>query len=156
MAKIFNNIRPEEPEDLPIGNNRKVSRVIDIIFKVVVALFLIIIMFFIVIKRGEKKEINKDKGIMGLEKLIIMKNGNILTKQVKYETSKKSDPKDTSDIFFEVVNGDEEYLDGDLVKFNHRFIQPQQIEGAEYCVLDPKQIQFKIKKEDVKRDLLKG
>jgi len=153
MAKIFNpNTEPIELENLPKGNNRKVSVLLNYILGSVLILALGL---FIIIIGGKKEEIDKDKGIMGLEKLIEMQNGNILTQEVEYETSKKIDPKDTSGIFFEVVNGNDKFQEGDLVKFNHRFRELQQIEGKEYCVIDPSQIQFKIKKEDVKADILK-
>lgn len=154
MAKIFvKESVVVEPEHLPKRNNREVSSFL--LYFLYSVGFVIIIMFFIIIMWGEKKGIDKDKGIMGLEKLVIMENGNILTRQVKYETSKKVDPKDTSDVFFEVVNGNDKYHEGDLVKFNHRFREIQQIEGNDYVVLDASQIQFKIKQEDVKGDLLK-
>jgi regulatory protein YycI of two-component signal transduction system YycFG len=119
-------------------------------------LFIIIpILLGIVISMEKREEKNKNIESMELAKLVVMDNGHILTQKVKYETSKKIDPDDTSDIFYEVVNGDEKYKEGFLVKFNHRFIQPQQIEGSNYCVIDAGQIQFHIKKEDVKEDLLK-
>lgn len=151
MAKIFVPTEPTlEPEYLPEG--KEVSQTM---IKFLVGFSVVIMILFIIIIVGEKKGIDKDKEIMGLEKQVIMQNGNILTKQVKYETSKKIDPKDTSDIFFEVINGNDNFQEGDLVKFNHRFIELQQLEGQEYCVIDPSQIQFKINKEDVKADLLK-
>lgn len=92
---------------------------------------------------------------MRLEELVVMKNGNILVKEVEYKNSEQTNPSDTSKVFFEVIRGNEEYEKGDLVKFNHRYRDLQQLDGEEFCILDPKQVQFLIKKQDVKRDILK-
>jgi hypothetical protein len=85
-----------------------------------------------------------------------MDNGSILTQKVKYETFQKTDPDDTSDMFFEVVNaGESKYKNGDLIKYSHRFFNEQGIEAKKYCVIKEDQIDFHIKKENVKESLLK-
>lgn len=87
---------------------------------------------------------------------LIMNGGNILTQKVEYETSKKVDPDDTSNIYFEVCNaGNSKIPVGALVKFNHRFIQEQQIEGETYFLIDYSNIHFYIKPEDVNKSILK-
>lgn len=92
-----------------------------------------------------------------LVKIIIPKNDHIICREVRYPTSEKIDPDDTSDIFFEVLNsnGDEEYEEGDLVKFPHRHNNMIQIEGVKYTLLDKKQILSVLKKEYVKEDIIK-
>jgi len=116
--------------------------------------FAILLSLIIVCLMVEKKEKYKNKNKM-LAELVIMDNGNILTKKVKYATTKKIDPEDTSDVFFEVINGNDNLAKGDLVKFNHRFIQETQIEGITYCIIDASQIQYHLKSEHVKTNLLK-
>jgi intein/homing endonuclease len=100
------------------------------------------------------------KDVMPQQKSVVetikMKKGYILVQEVKYETYKKIDPSDTGDIYFEVVKSiEEDYQEGDLVKFNPRFREKVEIETGTYCILDASQIQFYIKKEDVKTGLLK-
>lgn len=146
MAKLFEEIK-EIPK--PAVKSRSGLR-----FSIIFAIILAIILLFMVIEK--KREIDKEnKNMASLVELLVMDNGNILTQKVKYLTKAKVDPEDTSDIFFEVVNGNEKYTKGVLIKFNHRFVQEQQIEGITYCLIDAAQVQFHIKKEDVKEDLLK-
>lgn len=149
MAKLF---EPNEEEEIIPAKTKRFS-LSDLFFITVISVSFIILIAIIVV--GEKEKRYKDKKIMKLVELLEMKNGNILTQKVKYETYKKKDPEDTSDIFFEVVNGNDQYAKGNLVKFPHRFVNETQIEGETYCVIDPEQIQFQIKAANVKESLLK-
>lgn len=148
MAKLF-----EQNNEEVVPAKKKRFSLSDLFFISIISVSFIILIAIIVV--GEKEKIYKDKKIMELVKVIEMKNGNILTRKVKYETYKKKDPEDTSDIFFEVVNGNDQYAKGNLVKFPHRFVNETQIEGETYCVIDPEQIQFQIKVANVKESLLK-
>ena len=148
MAKLF-----EQNNEEVVPEKKKRFSLSDLFFISIISVSFIILIAIIVV--GEKEKIYKDKKIMELVKVIEMKNGNILTRKVKYETYKKKDPEDTSDIFFEVVNGNDQYAKGNLVKFPHRFVNETQIEGETYCVIDPEQIQFQIKVANVKESLLK-
>ena len=147
MAKLF-----EQNNEEVVPAKKKRFSLSDLFFISIISVSFIILIAIIVV--GEKEKIYKDKKIMELVKVIEMKNGNILTRKVKYETYKKKDPEDTSDIFFE-VNGNDQYAKGNLVKFPHRFVNETQIEGETYCVIDPEQIQFQIKVANVKESLLK-
>ena len=147
MAKLF---EPNQEEEIIPAKKKRFS--LSDLFSIISVSFVILIAIIIV---GEKEKKYKDEKIMKLVEVIEMKNGNILTKKVKYETHKKKDPEDTSDIFFEVVNGNDQYAKKDLVKFPHRFVNETQIEGETYCVIDPEQIQFQIKAANVKESLLK-
>jgi len=152
MAKLFQQ-QVEERGESPVEHKKLVP---GFFLKAMMGLMVIVVFTIIsVFVIEEKKERDKNKNNMELARIIEMDNGTILTRQVKYVTFKKTDPEDTSDIFYEVVNGDKKYTEGMLVKFNHRFIQPQQIEGETYCVIETSQIQFHLKKEHVKADLLK-
>ena len=148
MAKLF-----EQNNEEVVPAKKKRFSLSDLFFISIISVSFIILIAIIIV--GEKEKIYKDKKIMELVKVIEMKNGNILTRKVKYETYKKKDPEDTSDIFFEVVNGNDQYAKGNLVKFPHRFVNETQIEGETYCVIDPEQIQFQIKVANVKESLLK-
>lgn len=146
MAKIFDpnaNI-PEEAEKKP-SSGLAVTIMVAIIFTIILVLMAI----------EKKREIDKENKIMNLVELLVMDNGNILTQEVRYATSKKVDPKDTSDLFFEVVNGNDDFEKGDLIKFNHRFIQEEQIENKTYCLIPANQVHFHLKAKDVKKDILK-
>ena len=148
MAKLF-----EQNNEEVVPAKKKRFSLSDLFFISIISVSFIILIA--IIKKKKKEKIYKDKKIMELVKVIEMKNGNILTRKVKYETYKKKDPEDTSDIFFEVVNGNDQYAKGNLVKFPHRFVNETQIEGETYCVIDPEQIQFQIKVANVKESLLK-
>lgn len=148
MAKLFE----QKKEEVVLAKKSKRS-LSDLFFITIISVSLIILVAIIVV--GEKEKRYKNKKIMNLAELVEMKNGNILTRKVKYETYKKKDPEDTSDIFFEVVNGNNEFAKGNLVKFPHRFVNETQIEGETYCVIDPEQIQFQIDLANVKESLLK-
>jgi hypothetical protein len=89
--------------------------------------------------------------------VIKAKNKNMLCRKVNYNSFVKTDPKDTSDVYFEVTIPDPkgEYSQGDLVKFNYRFIEEVQVDGIVYCVLNPDNVQFVIEKKDVKNSLLR-
>lgn len=154
MAKLFEQV--EERETAPARFKRfSLGFVLKAIYIVGVTGLLVYLTISIFMMEG-KKEKDKNKNNMRLIELVKMDNGTILTRQVKYVTFKKIDPEDTSDIFYEVMNsGESKYTVGTLIKFNHRFIQPQQIEGANYCIIETNQVQFHIEKEDVKADLLK-
>lgn len=146
MAKIFD-------PDKSIPEEVLKKRSSGFKFSLLIAIIITIIVVFIAIEK--KREIDKENKIMNLVELLVMDNGNILTQKVKYETSKKIDPKDTSDLFFEVVVGNDKFKKGDLIKFPHRFFNETQIENKTYCVIDPDQIQFHLKAKDVKEDILK-
>lgn len=152
MAKMFEQIEEETQEKISPSKESRFS-LVDYFFVFIISVSLIILVVIIVV--GEKEKKYKDKKIMDLVELLEMKNGNILTRKVKYETYKKKDPQDTSDIFFEVVNGNDEYAKGNLIKFPHRFVNETQIEGETYCVIDPEQIQFQIDSANVEESLLK-
>jgi hypothetical protein len=149
MARLFN---PEIVEETIKESPIRRTTPLDFFYGCLIATMFISIVVMGLVK---KKEINKDKKIMNLAELLEMDNGNILTRKVKYETSKKRDPQDTSDIFFEVVNGNEKYAKGDLVKFNHRFYNEQSFEGETYCIINTAEIQCHLKAEHVKKDILK-
>jgi hypothetical protein len=145
---IFKPFNPDIIEEEVIVDNKQGK----------VTLFLAII-FLVTVMFVSSLIINYNKNESKMEDLVQyveMDNNNILTKKVIYETFKKIDPSDTSDVFFMVVNdNDEKYSKGTLIKFNHRFIQEQQIEGNIYCIIEKSQIQFYIKPENVKESLLK-
>ena len=148
MAKLF-----EQKKEEVVPAKKSKQSLSDLFFITIISVSLIILVAIIVV--GEKEKKYKDKKIMNLAELVEMKNKNILTRKVKYETFKKRDPEDTSDIFFEVVIGNDEYAKGNLVKFPHRFVNETHLEEETYCVIDPEQIQFQIKVADVKESLLK-
>jgi hypothetical protein len=154
MAKLFEQVEerevaPAKHKWLSLGFILKCVYIVNIIGALA---YLTINVFWI----EGKKERDKNKNNMELVQIVKMDNGKILTRQVKYVTFKKVDPEDTSDIFYEVLNaGDSKFTVGTLVKFPHRFVNLQQIEGEKYCIIDPAEIQFHIEKEDVKEDLLK-
>lgn len=89
--------------------------------------------------------------------VIKSKNKNMLCRKVSYGSFVKRDPKDTSDVYFEVVVPDpqKDYSQGDLVRFNSRFVEEVQVDGITYCVLNPDIVQFSIDKKDVQSSLLK-
>ena len=144
MAKIFdpNYVLPEDKKEPSAG------------FAVTIMVVIVFTIIMILMAIEKKREIDKEKKIMNLVELLVMDNGNVLTQKVKYATSKKIDPKDTSDLFFEVVNGNDKLEKGDLIKFNHRFIQEVQIENKTYCIIEANNIQLHIKAENVKKDIL--
>lgn len=145
MAKLF-----EQKKEFP-----KAKRLSGLIFALVIAILVSISLIFVVIEGKKERESNKNKSEMKLVKLLEMKNGYILTRMVRYKTSEKVDPKDTSDVFFEVVNGNENFEEGDLVKFNHNFFKETSIENEVYCSMDATQVEYRLKKEYVKENLLK-
>lgn len=152
MARIFEpNV--EVVSDIYEQPQQPKSRFPGLTFAIVFAIIISIILMFVIVEK--KREIVKDKKMIQLIEVLVMKKGFVLAQKVKYETSKKVDPEDTSDIFYEVVNGNEEYSNGTLIKFPHRFINETQIEGKTYSVIDTEQIYFHINKEDVKENLLK-
>jgi hypothetical protein len=118
---------------------------------------LIILAIGIIISFENLVTIKQEKKSMRLVEQIVPDNDNLVCQKVKYSTSPKVDPDDTSDIFYEVYNsdGDKRYPKGTLVKFHYKYFQEVQIEGETYITIDKKQIQFHIKPEDVKRDILK-
>lgn len=150
MARLFEQIYDES---IPSEKNINFKKRMRLLF--VPAIISSIIFAFIVI--GEKRERdNKNKNMADLVELLNMDNGSVLTQKVKYETFKKTDPEDTSDVFFEVVNpGDSNYSKGDLLKYNHRFFKEQGIEGKKYCIIEKSQVDFHLKQKDVKESLLK-
>lgn len=157
MAKLFGEEEEEEVIIEPKENSAKIFKgfLLGIFINII---FLIVFLITVVLVKEEKRRDSNNKNnsmSVPLIEVIKVKKGNILTQEVKYTTFKKTDPKDTSDIYFEVIIGDEEYPKGCLIKFAHRFYQPQQIEGTIYCVIDTEQIQFNIPKEHVKESLLK-
>lgn len=95
---------------------------------------------------------------MGVFDSVEMVNNHLMGKRVLYNSAIKTDPKDTSDLFYEVVKEDPsgKFKQGDLVKFNARFVEEVCIDGQVYMILNPDIIQFVIRKEDVKASLLKG
>lgn len=113
------------------------------------------LIIFVFINREKEREI-KNKNMESLIELLNMDNGSVLTQKVKYTTFEKTDPEDTSDVFFEVVNpGESDYEKGDLLKYNHRFFKEQGIEGKKYCIIEKSQVDFHLKKRHVKESLLK-
>lgn len=145
MAKLFT------PNEQELIDPKKIKSIWDFKFSLVIPLVIIVVFIAIV----KKREIDKKNKIMNLVELLVMDNDNILTQKVKYITSQKIDPKDVSEIFFEVVSGNENFEKGDLVKFNHRFIQEEQIENVTYCLIQANQVHFHLKSKDVKKDILK-
>lgn len=95
---------------------------------------------------------------MGVFDSVEMVNNHLMGKRVLYNSSIKTDPKDTSDLFYEVVKEDPsgKFKEGDLVKFNARFVEEVCIDGQVYMILNPDIIHFVIRKENVKASLLKG
>lgn len=148
MAKLFEQ---KKEEVVPAKKNK--PSLSDLFFISIISVSLIILIAIIVV--GKKEKEYKNNKHMDLVELIEMDNGNILTKKVKYETYKKKDPQDTSEIFFEVIRGNDKFTKGMLVKFPHRFVNETQIESETYCLIDPEQIQFHIKAAYVKESLLK-
>lgn len=113
------------------------------------------LIIFVFINREKEREI-KNKNMESLIELLNMDNGSVLTQKVKYTTFEKTDPEDTSDVFFEVViPGESDYEKGDLLKYNHRFFKEQGIEGKKYCIIEKSQVDFHLKKRHVKESLLK-
>lgn len=113
------------------------------------------LIIFVLINREKEREI-KNKYMENLVELLKMDNGSVLTQKVKYTTFDKTDPEDTSDVFFEVVNpGNSSFKKGDLLKYNHRFFKEQGIEGKKYCIIEAGQVDFHLEKKDVKESLLK-
>lgn len=102
---------------------------------------------------------NNKKGEINMEILgsIEMVNKHALCREVKYGELNRHDPKDTSNIYCEVVKGDdgERFVAGDLVKFNYRFLEKVQIDGEMYLVLNPDIVQYVIRKRNVQEGLLK-
>lgn len=146
MARLF--VQDDTIPEIPKKKRRG--------FKKIAWVWLVVCLIIIVfIAIGKKRGIDKENN-MELVELLEMDNANILTQKVKYETFKKVDPDDTSDIFFEVVNpGDSKYEKGDLIKFGHRFFKEQQVEGKKFCVIETSSIEFHLKKKHVKESLLK-
>ena len=95
---------------------------------------------------------------LGVFDSVEMVNNHLMGKRVLYNSSIKTDPKDTSDLFYEVVKEDPsgKFKEGDLVKFNSRFVEEVCIDGQVYMILNPDIIHFVIRKENVKASLLKG
>lgn len=148
MAKLFDRTYTVD-ETEKIQNKFKS---ILFVFSLLVVLCLII---FVFINREKEREI-KNKNMESLIELLNMDNGSVLVQKVKYTTFEKTDPEDTSDVFFEVVNpGESKYKNGDLLKYNHRFFKEQGIEGKKYCIIEMSQVDFHLKKENVKESLLK-
>lgn len=148
MARLFEPIEtiPEPP--------KKEFR-IKPFWTLLLAWVVVCSIIFMFMERGKKREI-ENKNMGNLVELLNMDNGSVLTQKVKYETFQKTDPEDTSDIFFEVVNpGESSYEIGDLLKYNHRFFKEQGIEGKKYCIIEKSQVDFHLKKKDVKESLLK-
>lgn len=147
MAKLF---KPE-PAFQPVLVTSKFKDLFFIFFLGVVVSLII----FVFINREKEREI-KNKNMESLIELLNMDNGSVLTQKVKYTTFEKTDPEDTSDVFFEVVNpGESDYKNGDLIKYSHRFFNEQGLEGKKYCIIKGDQIDFHLKKEHVKESLLK-
>lgn len=145
MAKLFITETVEKPADIT-------SKFRNIVFAFFLGGLLSLIVF-VFINREKERE---NKNMENLVELLNMDNGSVLTQKVKYETFQKTDPEDTSDIFFEVVNpGESKYEIGDLLKYNHRFFKEQGIEGKKYCIIERSQVDFHLKKKDVKESLLK-
>lgn len=146
MAKLF---EPNKKKNYVWYNPNNFFRLFSI------TIVFIALIIFIIVREEKRERENINRKDMGMVHLLEMDNGNILTREVRYSTIKKVDPEDTSDVFYEVIVGDKKYKEGMLIKFNHRFIQPQQIEGTNYCVIQADQIQFHLRKENVKEDILK-
>lgn len=154
MARIFENTIVEEPVDKKPALSKIAIAGLVFVFLVIATMFTVSLTYLAIpiINREKKEKINNRDMLV---EVIEMENNSIMTQKVKYETSKKTDPDDTSDIFFEVINGNEKYPVGTLVKFPHRYLSPVEIEGKTYYPIEMNQIQFKINLKDVKTDLLK-
>lgn len=100
---------------------------------------------------------NNNKFDMDILGSIEMANGHLLCSEVKYGDGNRHDPKDTSNIYFEVVKRDdsERFVEGDLVKFHYRFLEKVQVDGGMYVVLNPDIVQYVIRKRNVQESLLK-
>lgn len=148
MARLFEQVEPV-PE--PPKKKFKIKPFLLLLLAWIVSCSII----FMFMERKKEREI-ENKNMGNLVELLNMDNGSVLTQKVKYETFQKTDPEDTSEIFFEVVNpGESGYEVGDLLKYNHRFFKEQGIEGKKYCVIEKSQVDFHLKKKDVKESLLK-
>lgn len=148
MAKLF---QPTNIIDAPAKRSTRYGSKYFVSFLIV----LVSLIIFVFINREKEREI-KNKNMENLIELLNMDNGSVLTQKVKYTTFEKTDPEDTSDVFFEVVNpGESDYKKGDLLKYNHRFFKEQGIEGKKYCIIEKGQVDFHLKKEHVKESLLK-
>lgn len=121
----------------------------------IIVLFLVFTIFVVTLIVNNLNREKKERG-MKLVELVVPKLGTVIAKRVSYPTSKKVDPDDVSDIFFEVINtNDVRYAVGDLTKFNYRHVEEISIEGEVYNMLDGDSIKLKINKADVKEDILK-
>lgn len=148
MAKIGEKEREEYNEFLETNRVMFSKRILVGVIAFFLAINVLVFVFYINIKNNLNMEVFES---------VEMVNNHLMGKLVFYNSGLKTDPKDTSDLFYEVVKGDpsERYEEGDLLKFNSRFIEETCIDGQIYMVLNPDVIQFVIRKKDVKESLLK-